>query len=171
MGYLLRQRRRARWRDEVRAANRRPVPVDLRAWVAAPPEPPRGHKFVRLATSKIDPESHERQGVFTAAYELRHGPLLTKDDRRELKRLLTWFGLNLRAPRDVTPRAILWFRVEAVECIDKVWELVRLRGRYDVRFDAMTSDHPGSRAYEDERQVAAIPFADRRPHLDSGGRA
>src|SRR5687768_10368894 len=161
MGYLLRQRRRARWRDEVRAANRRPVPVELRAWVAAPTEPPRGHKFVRLATSTIDHESHERQGIFVAAYDLRHTPSLTKDDRRELKRLLTWFGLNLRAPRHVTPRAIFWFRVEAVECIEKMWELVRLLGRYDVRVDAMTCDRPGTLAYEDEQQVAAIAFADR----------
>jgi hypothetical protein len=163
MGYLPRQRSRARWRDEVRAANRRRVPVELRAWVAAPPEPPRRHKFVRLATSKIDPESHERQGIFIASDELRRGPLLSKDDRRELRRLLTWFGRNLRAPRDVTPRAVFWFRVEAFECIEKVWELVRLLGRYDVRFDAMTCDYPGSVAYEDERQVAAIPYADRRP--------
>src|SRR5436305_14036192 len=107
MGYLRRKLRRSACRQQIRDAYRRTLPTEMLRWVLASPEPPREPGvFLRLCTDRIDPDSHEPQGVFTAAYELRRSPELPADDRKLLTTLLTWFGRNLPSPKDVPPRSI-----------------------------------------------------------------
>src|SRR5438034_11781026 len=102
MGCLRRKLRRAACRQQIRDAYRRPLPPDTLRWVLASPEPPREPGiFVRLCTDRIDADSHDPQGVFAAAYELRRSPLLGSDDGKLLTTLLAWFGRNLPSPKRV----------------------------------------------------------------------
>jgi len=160
MGYLRFKLRRSRCRAEIRAAYVRPLPAGLMEWVRASPQPPRGPRFVRLATDRVDEFSGEPLGVFQVAYELKRSTDLLDEHRDAIEPLLAWFCANLPAPKSVTPQAIFWMCCDAEECVGKLWELVRVLQRCGVRVFMMQTDVPGKIAYRDDLQVAAIPFYD-----------
>jgi hypothetical protein len=165
MGYFQRKLRRSRCRAEIADAMRRPVPPDLTEWVRATSAPPRGpdFHFIRLATQSIDDQSHEPQGVFAAAYELRRDHTLARRHREALNDLLTWFGENLTAPKTIYALAIFWFRSDAHPCIENIWRLIDVLRANDIAVTMMHTDKPGTIVYEDALQVAAVPFGDVRP--------
>ena len=162
MGYLRKKLRRSRCRAQIDAAYARPFPPTVMQWLRATDQPLTGARFVRLSTDRVDRDSNEPQGVFAAAYELCDDIETQPRIRRELKDLLAWLDRHLRAPGTVPPRAIFWFRADATQCIDKIWELVTIVRDCGVEVSMMQTNTPGRMAYRDELQVAAIPFADRR---------
>ncbi len=111
------------------------------------------------------------EGIFQKASALLDEALCAAE-RAELEDLRTWFASNLPAPdrfvrtiskgyyrRDTV--AICWFRDTAAECIRHAWRLVHVLERNGVTVDFLRSESPGYVTYEDDLQVAAIPFADR----------
>lgn len=110
--------------------------------------------------------------IFQAAGELSERGDLSAGDRAALEELCQWFMDNLEAPDRFVrtrskafyrkePVAICWFKDDAAECIAKAWALARILERNGVGVDFVRTTAPGYVTYEDEHQVAAIPFADR----------
>jgi hypothetical protein len=120
--------------------------------------------FVRYVTLNKDECSHCLKGVFQVAYQLRYQEPL----RQELGVLLRWFESRLPIPgRFYRPggsqagrQAICWFKVEAVEHLGKMRELVSLLEQNGVTTRKLRTQRPGYVVYEDAFQVAAVPFRD-----------
>jgi len=104
--------------------------------------------------------------VFVAAYRLRNSGLLPEHEYDRLFDLLCWFGENLKVPRRFSKsgfapeRAICWFKSSAQMHIAAAWELADILEQNDILVRALKTERPGYIAYEDDAQVAAIPFRD-----------
>jgi len=124
--------------------------------------------FIRFVGHRIDWSSGRRQGIFHAAGSLAYSRRLTDYDDERLTDIRTWFDVNLKRPTRFTnakrhhprPIAICWFRADAKEHLTKAREMQAILDSYDVRIEMITTRRPGYVVYEDDEQVAAIPFRD-----------
>jgi hypothetical protein len=164
VGYFRRRISRQRCASQVARAVARQSRAGLVGWIEAPAEPPRATRrttYLRFAVGHIHEDSHQQLGVFQAAYQLRNGGGCGSDAGAMLNPLLRWFGENLHAP-EVTCRAIFWFKSDAAPCIGRIWEMIHVLTSHDHGVWMMRSDAPGRIVYEDDFQVAAVPYRDRR---------
>ena len=124
--------------------------------------------FVRFVTPVVNAKSGRRQGVFTAAYELRDQGILTTELQIRIRWLLKWFDAHLgvpdkfsrRARRDAGRIAISWFKDAAREHVSHMHALCLILKEQGTVIELLTTPRPGYIVFEDEHQVAAIPFAD-----------
>jgi hypothetical protein len=165
VGYFRRRISRHRCAAHVAAAVARQAGADLSFWVEATLVPPARSAaratYLRFAVNSIHSVSREQLGVFQAAYGLRDSGRLARRDLVRLREVMQWFCRNLKGP-DVDGRAIFWFRFDAQECIEQIWEMIRLLKRYDYTVWMMRSEPPGRTVYSDAYQIAAVPWASRR---------
>jgi hypothetical protein len=123
--------------------------------------------FVRFVVPVRDEDSHRLTGVFQAACRLRDGDLPDADARR-LGLLLRWFDRHLPAParlsrsrrRHAHAEAVCWLRQGATGRLEKLRELAALLDRHGIATRRLRTRRPGYIVYEDEYQVAAVPFRD-----------
>jgi hypothetical protein len=115
--------------------------------------------YLRFTTTAIDEDSHKSRGLFTEAYALLDNNNLNSDEWKTLRGLLDWFNANLPHPpkKFNKGRAIFWFRSDASECIDKIWEMVNLLRLHDRHIIVHKCRHLRNIAYSDKLQVAAYP--------------
>jgi len=115
--------------------------------------------YLRFTTTVIDEDSHRPRGLFTEAYALLDSGELNREERLDLRSLLDWFNANLAHPpkKFVAGRAIFWFRSEAQECVDKIWELANLLRIHDRHITVHKCRSLGNIVYSDSLQVAAFP--------------
>ncbi|HEX5706433.1 MAG TPA: hypothetical protein VFX96_04015 [Pyrinomonadaceae bacterium] len=126
--------------------------------------------FLRFVGAQVDRNSHVRGGIFMAATRLRDSGSLPDYEFDALMSLAEWFDENLERPTKFsrskgaveTYRAVCWFKSTARAHISKAWELVSILERNDVLIDVVKSARVGYVVYEDDFQVAAEPFYDRR---------
>lgn len=105
-------------------------------------------------------------GVIRAASMLEESRFSQKD-RDELYDLYDWFNDYLIVPnrfakspkRYAEKRAISWFKDTSEVCISKARKIADLLEKYNIRTEMLKSKNPGYVVYEDEDQVAAIPFS------------
>jgi hypothetical protein len=119
--------------------------------------------YIRFVTDEIDPYSYEEQGVFHPAYALmREEREVDPHIAQRLRSLLRWFEEHLPfPPRGKIPdRAVFWFKGDGPMATSKVWELARLIEEAGLRVRLIKSAKPGYIAFEDNYQVAAVPFRD-----------
>jgi hypothetical protein len=118
--------------------------------------------FLRFITTERDDDSHQSQGVFQFAYQLLDEGTLLAEESRRLKSVLVWFERHLPKPDEsqLDSRAIFWFKSDAGESTRRVWELAEFVRRYGLALEVVKTDRPGYLVYEDNVQVAAIPFRD-----------
>ena len=115
-----------------------------------------------------DAVSGQRIGFFKSAYALRRDGLISENDSASLDELLDWFDANLDAPdrfsksrrAHADEKALSWFKPCARLHIAKSRELLALLRTYEIHSDMLTSSKPGVVVYEDDIQIAAIPFRD-----------
>jgi hypothetical protein len=124
--------------------------------------------FVRLVTNDRDVDSQARAGLFVVSYDLFYR-LRDNDpadpDLARIRELLVWFEENLKKPDRFwssgrTQSAICWFKDSAIDHIRHLWELKHLLGEHGVAAEMIRTKKPGRLVYEDDHQVAAIPFSD-----------
>jgi len=58
------------------------------------------------------------------------------------------------------PQAISWFRSSALKHISKMREYAEILQSHDVQVKQLVTERPGKIVYEDQYQIAAIPFQD-----------
>jgi hypothetical protein len=121
--------------------------------------------YLRIVTTQKDPDSHQNTGVFQRAYDLYdlcESGGLDLEEVSELKASLLWFELNLPTPdrSKLHTRAIFWFKPDAGAVICRVWKLAEAVKHQGIAATIIKTSRPGYILYEDDYQVAAIPFRD-----------
>jgi hypothetical protein len=122
--------------------------------------------FVRFVVPFQDQDSHCLTGVFQAVYGLRDGGLLVDDERERFEVIRQWFNRHLPVPRrfarsrrpHARRNAVCWFKAHAADYLGRVRELAGLLERHGVPTEMLRTERPGYVVYEDEYQVAAVPF-------------
>ncbi|MBL4673323.1 MAG: hypothetical protein JKX81_13780 [Arenicella sp.] len=124
--------------------------------------------YLRFVIPENDEESGREMGVFTAGGILNDSGQLYDYEIKIRKQILTWFTNNLEVP-DVQasasnyyskPNAISWFKSSASTHISKMREYIEILKAHDIHVTQLVTERPGKIVYEDEHQVAAIPFKD-----------
>ena len=115
--------------------------------------------FLRFAVTQIDENSHKPQGVLTAACDLLDSADLTVHESTAIADLLYWFEKNLSSPPKsfVASKAIFWFRSDAKETIDRIWELVHFLRTHGYHVDIYKCRRLANITWQDKFQVAAYP--------------
>jgi hypothetical protein len=124
--------------------------------------------YVRFVTSKIDKDSGRRQGIFQAAADLIDLNELDDDEREELQALRKWFNVHLEEPErfsrssktSAAAVAIGWFKGTSAEYVRRARSICRILNDHGVHTEMITSARPGYIVFEDEHQIAAVPFAE-----------
>lgn len=124
--------------------------------------------FLRFVVRERDHCTGESQGVFTALYALERSGKLAPYELEWFRSAEEWFNTHLKAPERLArskrsgaaPVAITWLKASAQEHITRMRELVALLKHKDLVVEELRTDTPGYVVYEDEYQVAAVPFED-----------
>ncbi len=123
--------------------------------------------FIRFASLRVHRDSGRELGVFHTAYNLKYSGLLNEDEVVQLKELLADYEQNLDVPScygDASLRwqrrvsAICWFKPQSRKFISSMWALVDFLKRHGIAMRLWRTHLPGRVLYEDEHQVAAVPF-------------
>lgn len=124
--------------------------------------------FVRFVITTVDEHSGRRQGLFQQAYALRRSKELPLELHEELDGALNWLDAHLEIPDRFTRGrrkgepglAIGWFKDTAREYIGHMRTVCGVLSRHGIPTEMLTTDRPGYIIFEDDYQVAAVPFAD-----------
>jgi len=160
MGYFKRRLDRGRSRELVRALN--DAAVDGRAWEKIPDGPPRAPGFVRFSVRERHEESGRRCGIFAAAYDVLESAATDPHHAQAVRDALRWFERELPVPDLRQKRAIFLFKSEARACMDHIWKLSDALSHAGVWVEIQTIARPGRIVYQDEQQVAVLPWSDAR---------
>lgn len=122
--------------------------------------------YLRFVTLKNHATSMKPTGVFAALYELEQRGMLEAHELKWFRIVVSWFNDNLRPPdlsvhgkRGVNEdRAVCWLRSTAVEHIGRMHQLCALLAHKDIATEIIRTAKPGYIVYEDDVQVAAVPF-------------
>lgn len=124
--------------------------------------------YLRFVVPENDEDSGREMGIFVAGGILNESGQLYDYEINIRKSLMLWFTNNLEVP-DIqasesnhysNPNAISWFKSSAVKHISKMREYIEILKSHDVPVKQLITDRPGKILYEDEFQIAAIPFKD-----------
>lgn len=117
--------------------------------------------FVRFVLLRTDSSSGKRQGILTAANELRRDGDLSGDEHRTLRLALEWFNDNVHSPECLESpehrRALSWFKASAKAPIEQMWGLAAILREHGLHIEMLTTTDPGNVVYEDDLQVVARP--------------
>jgi hypothetical protein len=124
--------------------------------------------FVRFVISTVDGDSGRRQGLFQKAYVLRRSRDLSSDLHEQLDQALTWLDAHLKIPDRFTRGrrkgepglAISWFKDSAEDYIRQMRAVCRILNEHGIPTEMITSHRPGYIVFEDQCQIAAVPFSD-----------
>ena len=123
--------------------------------------------YVRLCVTEKDDVSGIGMGLFTALGILNDKGALLEYEMELYQSTLKWFAKNLAVPRVLAgsnyhnrPRAVSWFKDNATEHINRMRQLAHILESHDIAVTQFATVRPGKVEYEDEYQIAAIPFRD-----------
>ena len=122
--------------------------------------------FVRFVVAERDPDSGHDRGVFTALYDLEKRGELLSHELTWFREAETWLNEHLAAPSRLSRStragapdvAISWLKLSAVEHLRRMRDLAQLLEHKGVPVSELRTERPGYVVYEDDHQVAAIPF-------------
>lgn len=124
--------------------------------------------YIRFVVHDIDDRSFKEKGLFTAMGDLEEKNVLYKYQENLQKEISTWFSKNLIAPKVLSShrcgkdkeKAISWFKQSAKTHIDQMRAYAQILEAHDILVKQIVTKKPGKIVYEDNYQIAAIPFAD-----------
>ncbi len=117
--------------------------------------------YYRFATSARNRDSHLPEGFFATAYKCRDALDCGSVIHTWIEEALAWFQEHLDAPEYLPERAIFWFRADSDRCQEAAWSLAHALRENGETVLVLRTRRPGRVVWEDEDQVAAIPFRDR----------
>jgi hypothetical protein len=98
-------------------------------------------------------------GIFRAAGRLRDADRFNTWQHQLLEEDFDWFNANLPVPTDLRRgRAVCWFKPEARDAISRVWQMADLVESIGIPVRVYLKHRPGTIVYEDDFQVAALPW-------------
>ena len=118
--------------------------------------------YIRFVTSDQDDQSGSSRGVFHAAYGLQRSTFLEPHEYDWLGDTIVWYEKNLPVPTYLKKTrknelAICWFRVNAQQKIQRLWDLVHLLEEFCVFIRTIKTKTPGRIVFQDEFQIVAVP--------------
>jgi hypothetical protein len=115
--------------------------------------------YIRFGTTRVNEDSHEPGGIFTAAYLLLDSGELTVDERTTPREILDWFNKYLAHPpeRFTAGRAIFWFKSTAQLLLAQVWEIVHMLRLHGYHVEIHKCRHLANICWQDTNQAAAYP--------------
>jgi hypothetical protein len=118
--------------------------------------------FIRFVVG-ADGEHHRHlTGIITEARLLRDRGGLDQYQVSLLEDTYVWFSANLPVPPYSSsnwPRgAVAWFRDDAGEPIQRMWEIVSLLKEHGVPVRMLRSASPGKVLYEDSYQIVVVEW-------------
>lgn len=117
--------------------------------------------YIRFVTLINDEDSKKKQGLFMATRELRDAGELDRYELETANKIFEWFNENVAAPsflkEDGYNRCISWFKPDAKEALEKMWELYHLLQSKGVAVEVLKSDDIGEIHYDDRHQIIAQP--------------
>lgn len=124
--------------------------------------------FIRFEIAERDETSGREKGIFVAMDILLENNSLFEYEQNLEKEIYAWFKNNLKVPKVQSaesgyyakPRSISWFKHTAAECIDKMRQYAQILESHDIAVSQLTTVRPGKVVYEDEHQIATIPYND-----------
>ena len=116
--------------------------------------------YLRFATFRTDPDALRPQGVFQRTYALLDGGELHPEEVRILRAALGYFEHDMAVPRVHQPRAVFWFKAECAMCTHHGWLLANALKASGVPVVPLRTVKPGLVVYEDDCQIAAVPYRD-----------
>jgi len=122
--------------------------------------------YIRFQSTIIDDMSTKPLGPFELAYELRDSGEMMEYDEEYFRSLLVRFDDELELPskfsrkstKSDATRGISRFKETAAEHINKMREIARIMGEYNIVIENITTETPWYIIYEDEFQIVAEPF-------------
>ena len=118
--------------------------------------------YLRFETDQKDPDLGIHRGMFQMAYEILKSDEILEEDRIALEENLDWFNTNLpiakKYKRGRRDRARCWIKDNQRDAIAKMHELKSLLESMGVPVQLFTTQNPGYITWEDDFQVAAVPF-------------
>ena len=117
--------------------------------------------YLRFTVTEIDDNSRREKGVISAAYELLDSGDLGAEEHVRLRELMDWFEKNLPNPPDdfYASRAIFWFRSDAKENIDRIWEVILILRENGYHVNVLKCQFLANVSFRDRFQVASYPSA------------
>ena len=119
--------------------------------------------FVRFVVPYRHPGSEPQRSVLAELHRLEEEGELLSHEADRFRESENWLARHL--PRaDAPEEAVRWLRVtasEPVSCMRALAAILETRG---IPVQEMLTNNPGEIVYEDDHQVAAVPFS-----RDSGG--
>src|SRR5689334_20494220 len=123
--------------------------------------------YIRFSVTERDDVSGIGRGLFTALGVLSNRGALLEHEIELYQSTLKWFEKNLAVPRVLagsnyhnSPGAVSWFRDSATQHIYHMRQLAQILESHDIAVTQFATTRPGKVEYEDEYQIAAIPFRD-----------
>ena len=124
--------------------------------------------YLRFEVDEKDEVSGRAKGIFIAMDTLLENGSLYEYEQEIEKEVYAWFKRNLKVPKvqssksgyHAKPRSISWFKASAIEHIEKMRQYSQILESHDMSVNQITTERPGNIVYEDEYQIAAIPFND-----------
>jgi len=126
--------------------------------------------YIRFVIRQNDEVSQQTQGIFQAVEDLRFEGRLSPEERRTADRVFRWFNKNLPIPkrfsrsrkRSAQAKAISWFKPTVHKFIGRMQDLASILYAHDVPIKILKTKRPGYIVYEDEYQVLAMRFNDKK---------
>ena len=124
--------------------------------------------YLRFEIDEKDEISGREKGIFMAMDILLENGSLYDYEQEVEKEIYAWFKKNLKVPKvqssksgyHVKAMSISWFKDSAVEHINKMRQYAQILESHDFSVKQKITERPGNIVYEDEYQIAAIPFND-----------
>ncbi|MCP5069631.1 MAG: hypothetical protein GY946_23940 [bacterium] len=116
--------------------------------------------FVRLTILRTNSESLQPQGLFGPAYALRRSGDCPAGLEHWLDDTLGWLEDHLYSPYVSQSRAVFWLRDDWQILVEQLWSLAVVLREAGENVQLVTTRRPGYVVYEDECQIAAVPFRD-----------
>ncbi len=123
--------------------------------------------YLRLSVREKDNISGVGRGLFTAMGILNSKHVLLEYEAELYAETLRWFAKSLLVPKVLSggnhhnrPGAVSWFKDTATEHIYRMRQLAKILEAHGISVTQYATTRPGNIEYEDEYQIAAIPFRD-----------
>jgi hypothetical protein len=122
--------------------------------------------YIRFVVRQRNSKSDQPNGIFTALGQLENQGELADHELSWFREIESWFNEHLARPQrlawstrpNAPERAITWLKISAAGHVRRMRELASLLEHKDIPVQELRTDRPGYITYEDEHQVAAIPF-------------
>ena len=113
--------------------------------------------FIRFVVGTERDHHRAPEGVIRRSTDYQEAGVLEPYEYARLEKLFRWLNKNLPVPpfsrRNWSTRAVCWFKDDASESIQRVWEIVILLRQHGAPIRMLTSKNPGKLLYEDAYQI------------------